>query len=286
MRLGGSVEKPYNTPAEWLAMVRALGYSAVSAPVDAGAPARVRQEYLACARENNLLIGEVGAWSSPLSTDEKKRAAALRHCKEQLALADELGANCCVNISGARGPEWADYYPLNYAADTYTLIVDTVREIIDAVKPTRTYYALEPMPWMLPDSVDGYLALLRDVDRPAFAVHLDYTNLINSLEKYHNSSLLIQDCFARLGPYIKSVHAKDVILDGLPCCIRETPPGTGIIDFGLVLRLTHALGPDTPLFVEHLTGWDAYRDAARFIRAQAKKAGVPVVPAPGDGAAY
>ena len=53
----------------------------------------------------------------------------------------------------------------------------TVRELIDAVKPKRAKFALEMMQYSLPDSVDGYLDLIRAVDRPAFAAHLDPVNL-------------------------------------------------------------------------------------------------------------
>ena len=44
-----------------------------------------------------------------------------------------------------------------------TMIVRSVRSIIDTVAPTRTVYALETMPWIFPDSPDSYLALLRAV---------------------------------------------------------------------------------------------------------------------------
>ncbi len=63
------------------------------------------------------------------------------------------------------GEQWDWIYRDNYEADVYALIVDSVREIIDAVNPKRTFYTIEPMPWMVPDSPDQYLQLLKDVDR-------------------------------------------------------------------------------------------------------------------------
>ena len=36
------------------------------------------------------------------------------------------------------------------------------------------------MPWMIPDSPDENLQLIKDVNRKAFAVHLDFVNMINS----------------------------------------------------------------------------------------------------------
>jgi sugar phosphate isomerase/epimerase len=277
MRLGGGGTGRHTSPEEWLTAVRDFGYSAVIAPVNGDAPADAVAAYAECARKNDLVIGEVGVWRNTLSPDDAERKAATDYAKKQLSLAEEIGAVCCVNIAGARGEAWDGCYADNYADDTYALIVDMVREVVDAVKPKRAFYTLEPMPWMHPDSPEGYLKLLKDVDRPAFAVHLDYTNMINSVEKYLNSSDFIRHCFKTLGPYVKSVHAKDVAIGaGLPCQISEVPPGKGSIDFGLVLRLTQELGDDMTLYVEHLATPEEYRDAAAFIRAQGKLAGVPI----------
>ena len=63
--------------------------------------------YVRAAREADIVIAEVGAWSNPISPDEGTRQQAIRHCQEQLALADRVGARCCVNIAGSRSPDWA-----------------------------------------------------------------------------------------------------------------------------------------------------------------------------------
>ena len=75
---------------------------------------------------------------------------------------------------------WDAPHPDNLSEDTFALIVDTVRAIIDAVQPSRTYFTLEPMPWIIPDSPDRYLQLLEAIGRERFGVHLDPTNMINT----------------------------------------------------------------------------------------------------------
>lgn len=278
MRIGGGIEKPYSNPDEWLAFVKDLGYSAVIAPLSHDAPDELKKAYKQCIKENNLILGEVGAWKNPISPDEAERKEALEYCKKQLALADEMGANCCVNIAGSRGDVWDGFHRDNYSEDTYALIVDTVRDIIDSVNPRNTYYTLEPMPWMVPDSPDCYLQLIKDVDRKAFAVHLDFTNMINNPYRYVKSSEFIKECFDKLGPYIKSIHIKDVNMKkGLPCCIEECMPGKGTIDYGLVLRLCESLGPDTTVFVEHLKTYDEYKEAVRYVRSVARKENITIL---------
>ena len=278
MRLGGGIKKSFNDPESWIERVRELGYSAVIFPVNYDASKEEVKAYCDTAKQNDILIAEVGAWSNPLAQNEAERTKAMEHIKNQLALADEISANCCVNISGSKGEIWDGCYHDNYSPETYSLIIDSVREIIDAVKPTRTFYTLEPMPWMHPDSPEDYLQMIKDIDRSAFAVHLDYANMVNSVEKYLNLSDFIKNCFKLLGPYIKSIHAKDVLIahNRLPCNINEVAPGKGIVDYSLVLKLTQELGDDTPLITEHIDTHEEYYDAAVYIRKIGKQEGINI----------
>ena len=278
MRLGGSVMKPYNSPKEWLAHVKELGYSAVVFPVESTAPLSVIREYEQVCRDNDLLIGEVGAWRNVMARDEKERAANMDWNIRQLELAETVGANCCVNISGSFAEMWDGYHPDLDTKETWDLVVSNTQKIIDAVKPTRTSYSLEPMPWMVPESPEQYLQLLKDVDSPAFKVHLDYCNMLNSIERYRHASEFITHCFDLLGENIVSIHAKDALIvqGALPVNINEIMPGKGSIDLSLVTKLAHQLGDDIPVFVEHLDTHEDYLQAAAAMREAARKANVPV----------
>ena len=278
MRLGGSVMKPYSSPKEWLAHVKELGYSAVVFPVESTAPASVVQEYLRVCQDNDLLIGEVGAWRNVMALDPKEREANLDWNIRQLELAETVGANCCVNISGSFAEYWDGYHPDLDTKETWDLVVSNTQRIIDAVKPTHTAYSLEPMPWMVPESPEQYLQLMKDVDRDAFKMHLDYCNMLNSIERYRHASEFITHCFDLLGPHIVSIHAKDALIlqGGLPIVINEVMPGEGSLDLSLVTKLAHGLGDDIPVFVEHLDTHEQYMQAVAAMRQAAKKAGVPV----------
>ncbi len=278
MRLGGSVMNPYSCPEQWLAQVKELGYTAVIFPVDHTASPSEIQEYLHCAQENDLLIGEVGVWRNCMSPNISEREENIRYAIGQLELAEEVGARCCVNISGSWAQLWDGYHADHDSQLYYELLIGTTRQIIDAVKPQNTCYSLEPMPWMCPESPEQYTKLMKDVGRDAFKVHLDYANMVNSLDRYRRSSDFIRSCFEQLGPHIRSIHAKDLMLDDtrLPLCIEEAAPGKGTIDFGLVLKLSDQLGADTPVFVEHLPDHAAYMAAAEHMRTVAKANGIRV----------
>ncbi len=277
VRLGSPLPQTWDSPAGWIAAVRAGGFRTAHWPLGDDATADEIAAYARAAAEADIVIAEIGVWNNPLNRDDAARTAAVELCKRRLALADEVDARCCVNLAGTLADSWDGPHPDNLSPDTFALIVDTVREIIDAVGPRRTFYTLEPMPWSLPDSVDSYLALLEAIDRPRFAVHLDPVNLINSPAKFYDHAGLIRDCFARLGPHIRSIHAKDIVLGPeLTVHLAEKRPGEGSLDFRVLLTEADRLDPDTPLLVEHLPSDDEYRAAVAHVRGVADSLGLTV----------
>jgi sugar phosphate isomerase/epimerase len=274
LRLGGPTFEKYDNPDSWIQVLKRLGYRAAYCPVGADAADDVVGAYAAAAKKADIIIAEVGAWSNPISPDEKTRKDALAKCRRQLALADRIGANCCVNISGSRSERWDGPSSGNFTEETFDMIVEATRGIIDDVKPTRTYFTLEMMPWAYPDSPDSYLRLLKAIDRKRFAVHLDPVNIVCSPQRYFGSGNLIRECFRKLGPYIKSCHAKDILLQKkLTTHLDEVRPGLGGLDYAAFLKELSKI-PEIPLMLEHLPNAKEYELAAEHIRGVAKKIGL------------
>lgn len=273
MRFGGPIFKEeYSNPETWVAAVKKHGYRAAYCPVDLSATDGEIDAYARAAEQADIVIAEVGAWSNPISPDPAIRAAAIKKCKDSLALADKIGARCCVNIVGSRGEKWDGPSLDDLTPATFDMIVETVREFVDDVQPTRTFYTLEPMPWMYPDSPDNYLRLIQAIDRKTVAVHLDPVNLICSPQLYFDNGALIKECFAKLGTQIKSCHAKDILLrQQLTVHLDEVRPGMGYLDYPTFLREVERINPDLPVMLEHLPTSDDYRLAAEHVRQIAKQ---------------
>jgi len=277
IRLGGPPFEKSKDPDAWVRALKNLGYSAAYCPVGADASDDVVNAYARAAEKANIIIAEVGAWSNPISPDEKTRREALAKCRTQLALADRIAARCCVNIAGSLGEQWDGPSPKNLTDEAFDMIVETTRSIIDDVKPTRTYFTLETMPWAYPDSPDSYLQLLKAIDRKQFAVHLDPVNLVCSPQRYFRNGDLIRECFRKLGPYMKSCHGKDILLQQkLTTHLDEVRPGAGGLDYVTFLKELSKL-KDVPLMLEHLPNAEEYRLAAEHVRGVAGKAGVSFV---------
>ncbi len=278
MKLGGTVTGAWSSPEEWKELLIKSRFAAVTCPVDSAAPRQLARDYFDAAREAGAAIAEVGVWKNVLSTEEKERVAALKYAREQLAFADEMGVPCCVNIAGCRGSRWDGAYPDNYSRDAYDLIVETVRGIIDAVRPRRAFYTLEPMPWMVPDGPDEYLKLIRDVGREQFGAHMDFVNMINSPRRSLLAVPFIDECFGKLAPWIKSTHLKDTVMETpFTAVIRETAPGRGTLDYTRVLPVIAAhLPQDAPVLLEHMGSFKEYAAAYDHVAAAAAQAGIPV----------
>ncbi len=259
---------------EQAAKARLFGYTAMGVHAEFAKDDDGVKHYRDVAKRFELVLAEVGAWSNPISPLPDKRREGLELCKKHLALADALGARCCVNIAGSRGLKWDGPHPANLTRETFDLIVASVREIIDAVKPTRTFYTLETMPWMYPDSVESYVALVKAIDRPAFAVHFDPVNLIASPQLVYTSGALIRDFVAKLGSKIRSVHVKDIkINENLTVHLDECRPGLGVLDHPTLFQELSKLDADLPVIMEHLPE-EEFPLAAKYLRSAAASVGV------------
>lgn len=272
--LGAPVFPVPKDPDEWVAAHRAKGYRAAYCPLPLDAPEDRIRAFREAAERAGLRISEVGAWSNPISPDDATRKAAVQKCIDALALADRIGAGCAVNIAGSRGEKWDGPSAENFTPETFELIVETTRAIIDAVKPKRSFFTLETMPWCPPHSPDSYLALIRAIDRREFAVHLDPVNMINSVDRYYNNGAFILECFEKLGPWIKNCHGKDILLrENLTVHLDEVRPGLGVLDYGVFLAELARLD-EVPLMLEHLSSESDYDAAAAHVRSVGRPLGL------------
>lgn len=278
IHLGAPTFTKWGSAEEWATAIHAKGYSAAYCPLQNDASDAVVSEFAAVAAKHNIVIAEVGAWNSnPISVDESERKRGIAFNQKQLDLADRIGARCCVNIAGSRSPTWHGPHPENLNDDTFALIVESVREIIDGVQPTHTFYALECMQWVFPDSIESYERLIAAINRKAFAAHLDPVNLVNCPSRYFDTTTLIRESFRRLGRHLRCCHAKDVTMSTNAIVhIDEVRPGLGVLDYATYLTELARVAPDVPLMLEHLPNEAEYDLAAAHIRAVAAQAGVSI----------
>ncbi len=267
MRLGISTSLGCSDAAEWGRRMRELGCGTVVFPRNCMDDEKTIDAFVEAAALNDLTIAEVGIWRNPLSPDPVEAEKQIQYSIGQLKLADRIGARCCVNISGAIGPIWDGAYKENYSKETWNKIIQVTRRIIDEAQPEHTYYTLEPMPWMAPDSPDQYLELIGEVDRDRLAVHMDVFNMIINCERYFNNEAFMEDCFAKLGPRIRSCHLKNVRLrEEFTIQFEEVSCDKGFINLERYAQLANEADPQMPMIIEHLDSDEDYYTSMEYVR--------------------
>jgi sugar phosphate isomerase/epimerase len=276
IRLGGPIFLKSDDPQELAKEHRRRGYSAAYCPNaelnDAPRIRAIRDAFAAA----DVVISEVGAWRNLLDPDDKKRAENLRYVTDRMALADAVGARCCVDIAGTYNPKvWYGPNPKNLSQEFFDATVENCRKVLDAVKPRNSKFTIEMMGWSLPDGPDPYVKLIHAVDRPAFGVHLDVCNVINSPSRFYQNSEVIRECFQKLGPWIVSCHAKDLAwIDELNVHFLEVIPGRGQIDYKAYLRSLAELPHEAPLMLEHLKTAEEYDEGKQYIQRVGRETGL------------
>ena len=278
VRLGGPVFHASADP-EGLALAhRKLGYRAAYCPaVPLGDTERIRDVSRAFAK-HDVVLAEVGRWCNLLDPDLARRTANLKTVTEGLALAEAVGARCCVDIAGSFNPKvWFGPHPNDLSKEFFDATVENARKIIDAVRPKRSRFTYEMMGWALPDTPDAYLEMIKAVDRPAFGVHLDPCNVVNCPSRFYRNTELLNECFDKMGPWIVSCHAKDLAWCNpveMQVHLLEVCPGKGVLDYATYLKRVAALPGEVPLMLEHLKTAEEYDAAKQHIMGVGAKAGV------------
>ena len=126
MRLGSPLPRTWDSPAGWVAALRAVA----SAPPTGRwttTPTRTSVDaYADAAAAADIVIAEIGAWSNPLSPDDADARRRARALQARGSRSPTAWARAAASTSPARARDtWDGPHPDNLSRDTFALIVDT-----------------------------------------------------------------------------------------------------------------------------------------------------------------
>lgn len=275
MRLGGPIFKKGISFAEEVALYRKIGYGAAYCKYIED-PSQ-REEYKQVYAEANIVLAEFGAYViNILEMDKTLRQKNIDEICRRLEYADEMGVRCCVIHGGTvETGKWGSANPLNISEKSIAETVAIIQGILDRIKPATTKLVMETESYLLPDSPEIYARLIEAIDRPGFAVHLDPVNIIACPRRYYNNAQFIKRCFAVLGPWIVSCHAKDLNMPPKHATVQidETFLGDGVLDYDTYLKEIGKLSPPPTLMIEHLNESQLIK-GLRFIFKKAESIGI------------
>jgi sugar phosphate isomerase/epimerase len=286
MRLGATISSYFEDtdPKSYIAECRKWGYRSAPCPAVRIQEREKIREIAQAFSAADIAIGEVQAWVSALDPRPEVRGKNQQLIAESLTIADELNAACCVTVAGTldvRDDIGSDTpHPDNFKASTFDAVVDWVRKVLKETQPKRTKLALEMSPWTALDGPDAYLKIIKAVDHPALAVHLDPSNAVLNPRSFWSTTALINQCFDTLGRWVVSCHAKDLhygsMIELRHVNFVEVIPGQGVLDYRTFLRRAEGISPNLPVIMEHLPNAEAYGKGAEYIRSIAQEIGVTI----------
>ena len=268
MRIGLATPLSHESPKHWAKQLKELGCRCVSFHLNCNDDKGKVNAYLDAAKENDLVIAEVGIWNNMLDADTEKRKAAIDYAIRQIIFADEIGAVCTVNIAGTpHGPRWDGGYRDNFSKETFDMTVETIQYILKQANPVKTHFSIESMPWMIPSGPKEYLELIGRVNHPQFTAHLDIVNMITSPRRFFFNDEFLRECFSLLRGKICSCHLKDIRLkEEFTFQLEECAVGDGKLDLELFRQLCNEENPEMPVIIEHLRTDEEYRNSLAYVR--------------------
>jgi sugar phosphate isomerase/epimerase len=195
-----------------------------------------------------------GPYPCIISPDESVRRAGVEGARAIVKLAARLGApgsGVRPTSLNPRGDWWP--HPDNYQPETEDRLVKSLKEILQTADDYGVNIVLE---MHVTTTLDSAASIKRVIDRSEsnrLKVNLDPANFMGDLRTVFNPAPTIHELFDVLGPYIDTVHVKDVYLeDRFVVHIAETVIGTGMMDLDTVLRRAYQANPQGYVMIEHL----------------------------------
>lgn len=234
-------------------------------------------------RRYNLPISCISGYTNLVHPDPARREANLKHLKQLIRYANELGTSYVISETGTFDPDsdWV-HHPKNKTEEGYQDCVEVIKDLVDFSREHGVTFLAETYVNNVIGSVEETLRLFADISDPHLGLLMDPTNYFEE----HNIDEMdktLNHIFNALSDKIKIAHAKDVkraegaqgvkmadidaseahTLRGVGT-IELPAPGLGALNYDLYLQRLSRNHPNIPIIIEHLEEEDVSR-AKQFL---------------------
>jgi len=262
-------------------------FDATKEPLTKGKARWIRDSF----RDANLPIVAVSGYTNIIHPDPDKRKANIDYLKMMLRYARELGCPYVASETGTCNPEsdWV-WHDKNASPAVFEETIGIISDLAAYAEDWGATFIVENYVNNIIGSVDQVEQMFRAVNSPALGLLCDPTNYFDD-KTIKDVDGTIESIFARLSPYIKIAHAKDIAIatdtgekhadidadeshsfrgSG---AVELPAAGLGILNYDLYAKLLSKDHPNIPLIIEHLDLSDIPR-AKGFVDSTLRRVGV------------
>lgn len=193
-----------------------------------------------------LTLWGISATFNTADPDPVRRREQTARATDFVARLGCTGAVAATLCSGSRDPHdmWG-FHPDTASEPAWKDFRASFDALLTAAEHSGVVLGIEPEPANTVADTDRALRLEHELgdDAARMGFILDPANLITNVPPSDHRSTL-ERAFGELGHRTICVHAKDTV----PW--SSTLAGHGVVDYELVARLHHTLGPDVPLIIQ------------------------------------
>ena len=242
-------------------------------------------------RDANLPIIAVSGYTNFMHPDPEKRKSNIEYLKMMIRHARDLGCPYVASETGTFNTEsdWV-WHDKNADPRIFDEAIGIIKDIAAYARDNGAVFIVENYVNNVIGSVDQVVRMFDEVGTDGLGLLCDPTNYFDEAHMEDIDGTL-EDIFARLSPFMKIAHAKDIkkavdtgekhadIDADASHSFRgsgsvELPAaGLGVLNYDLYVKLLAKDHPNIPLIIEHLDEGDIER-AKKFVDATLKSAGV------------
>jgi len=250
--------------------LESAGLEPLPAQLDSAVCRRIREAFHA----RDLEISAVSGTFNAIDPDVDWRREAIRRVGALCARCADLGTRVVTLCTGTRNPDYMwRHHPDNNTPAAWEEMVVTMRALVEHAERHDVVLAFEPEVVNVVDTAARAAALIEEVASPRLRIVMDPANYFHP-QMLPRMTEVLEEVFARVGPYVALAHAKDVrrAEGDREECVRPAA-GTGVLDYGFYLRLLRAGGYDGGLIMHSLSEAEVPASKAyveRFLSAESR----------------
>lgn len=184
-----------------------------------------------------------------IDADQERRESLTRALKHMIQLAPLLGVATVTICTGSNDPDsmWR-WHPGNDSDASWNAALTVIGRLAKAAAASGVRIGIEPETANVVSDAARAERLLAELGPgAAVGIVLDSANLL-SVDTLADQQRVLTDAFARLGPWVVGLHAKDVVAES-----RVGAAGHGGLDYELIASLHRQYTPAAPVIIQDAT---------------------------------